>query len=236
MNKSLFRQYISKKGLAEGNINNTFRALDIRHQHSLSFREVLLGLAALEPSTAHGGTPAEMRCRYIFRYYDSDSDGLIEFEEFRALVGDIRRMKNMLVDQKLVDEDTAKSARWVTHAGHGTGWLSQTSSRCCQLKFRGTSVLFRLPSPLVGSRTPQSPTDEEFVSRTSKKQRLDQSSAFQIYDGPTGLVKSPSASSKGRFHGDGPLVLVTSSLPSRGWVVRCGCVFVQETVSEWVSE
>ena len=31
----------------------------------------------------------------------------------RYLVADIRRMKNMLVDQKLVDEDAAKSARYV---------------------------------------------------------------------------------------------------------------------------
>ena len=31
----------------------------------------------------------------------------------RQLVADIRRMKNMLVDKKLVDEDAAKSARSV---------------------------------------------------------------------------------------------------------------------------
>ena len=60
-----------------------FRAFDIHKRKFLTFKEVLLGLAALEPSTQHGGMPAEMRCRYIFRYYDKNSDGNLQFEEFR---------------------------------------------------------------------------------------------------------------------------------------------------------
>ena len=60
-----------------------FRAFDIHKRKFLTFKEVLLGLAALEHSTQHGGMPAEMRCRYIFRYYDKNSDGNLQFEEFR---------------------------------------------------------------------------------------------------------------------------------------------------------
>lgn len=52
-------------------------------RYLLSFRDVLLGLAAMEPATQHGGTPAEMRCRYIFRFYDSNNDGMLEFNEFK---------------------------------------------------------------------------------------------------------------------------------------------------------
>lgn len=44
---------------------------------------MLLGLAAMEPATQHGGMPAEMRCRYIFRYYDRNIDGQLQFEEFK---------------------------------------------------------------------------------------------------------------------------------------------------------
>lgn len=43
----------------------------------------MLGLAAMEPNTQHGGTPAELRCRYIFRYYDVDQDGLLRYQEFK---------------------------------------------------------------------------------------------------------------------------------------------------------
>ena len=49
----------------------------------LSCKDVLLGLAAMEPTTQHGGMPAEMRCRYIFRYYDVNQDGFLQFEEFK---------------------------------------------------------------------------------------------------------------------------------------------------------
>ena len=60
-----------------------FRSFDASKRGMLSWKDVLVGLAAMEPCTPHGGTPAEMRCRYIFRYYDSDGDGLLEFNEFR---------------------------------------------------------------------------------------------------------------------------------------------------------
>jgi hypothetical protein len=59
------------------------RAFDVHRRHVLTFKEVLLGLATLEPCTQHGGMPAEMRCRYMFRYYDINSDGFLQFDEFK---------------------------------------------------------------------------------------------------------------------------------------------------------
>ena len=49
----------------------------------LTYKELLHGLAAMEPCTQHGGLPAEMRCRYMFRFYDVNSDGFLQFEEFK---------------------------------------------------------------------------------------------------------------------------------------------------------
>ena len=63
-----------------------YRAFDLHRRGYLSFREILLGLAAMEPHTQHGGTPAEMRCRYIFRQYDKNSDGLLDYSEFRSVI------------------------------------------------------------------------------------------------------------------------------------------------------
>ena len=61
------------------------RAFDTYRKGLLKFRDVLLGLAAMEPCTQHGGSPAEMRCRYIFRYYDENTDGMLQYGEFRLV-------------------------------------------------------------------------------------------------------------------------------------------------------
>ena len=53
----------------------------------LTYKELLHGLAAMEPCTQHGGLPAEMRCRYMFRFYDMNSDGFLQFEEFKSVEG-----------------------------------------------------------------------------------------------------------------------------------------------------
>lgn len=59
------------------------RGFDTSRQGFLGWFETLIGLACLEPTTPHGGSPAEFRCRYIFRYYDRDCDGMLNWEEFR---------------------------------------------------------------------------------------------------------------------------------------------------------
>jgi hypothetical protein len=73
----------------------------------LSFRDFVVAVAATAPSTQHGGPCGEARCRYIFRFYDSNSDGVLEFPEFISMVGDIHRLKNLSV----VPEDVEKDAR-----------------------------------------------------------------------------------------------------------------------------
>lgn len=62
---------------------NLYRAFDIDCSKFVTYKQLLLGLAAMEPTTQHGGAPAEQRCRYIFRYYDQDQDGYLQFEEFK---------------------------------------------------------------------------------------------------------------------------------------------------------
>ncbi|KAK2170289.1 hypothetical protein LSH36_3g04007 [Paralvinella palmiformis] len=110
MNQVTFSKYLTSKGLKKERVDDTFRAFDLHRRGFLSFREILLGLAAMEPHTQHGGTPAEMRCRYIFRQYDKNSDGLLDYSEFRALVRDIRDMKQLPLDDESVEKDVIKSA------------------------------------------------------------------------------------------------------------------------------
>lgn len=43
----------------------------------------MLGMVALDSATTHGRKCGELRCRFIFRFYDRDEDGLLSFEEFK---------------------------------------------------------------------------------------------------------------------------------------------------------
>ena len=45
--------------------------------------DVLHGLAAMDPRTGHGGTPAELRCRYIFSYYNKTRSGSLNLDELK---------------------------------------------------------------------------------------------------------------------------------------------------------
>ena len=47
----------------------------------INYFELLQGLACMDPATSHGGLPGEIRCRYIFRYYDKNRDGNLDVEE-----------------------------------------------------------------------------------------------------------------------------------------------------------
>ena len=74
--KSFMKSLINICGdnnLYDNNENNLlkryFYAFDSSNRKMLNFNEFLIGLAAMEPHTMHGGAPAEQRCRYIFRYY-----------------------------------------------------------------------------------------------------------------------------------------------------------------------
>ncbi|XP_063395930.1 uncharacterized protein LOC134680697 isoform X2 [Mytilus trossulus] len=145
MSYEVFEKYMQFKGLkVDDNMTDFFRAFDLHKRKFLTFKEVLLGLAALEPSTQHGGMPAEMRCRYIFRFYDKNSDGHLQYDEFRHMVKDIRSFKNLSLDEESVEEDAVKSAKLFGAESKNKLPLGEFLQAVGQLKFRGTSVLFRL--------------------------------------------------------------------------------------------
>ncbi|CAG2194713.1 unnamed protein product [Mytilus edulis] len=145
MSYEVFEKYMQFKGLkVDDNMTDFFRAFDLHKRKFLTFKEVLLGLAALEPSTQHGGMPAEMRCRYIFRFYDKNSDGHLQYDEFRHMVKDIRSFKNLSLDDESVEEDAVKSAKLFGAESKNKLPLGEFLQAVGQLKFRGTSVLFRL--------------------------------------------------------------------------------------------
>ncbi|KAK3084884.1 hypothetical protein FSP39_020780 [Pinctada imbricata] len=144
MNKALFSKYLESKGAKQDMMDGLFRSFDVHKRKMLQFKDMLVGLAALEPTTQHGGMPAEMRCRYIFRYYDQNTDGFLQFEEFKSMVKDIRQIKGLPVDDEAVNDDAVKSAKVFGSESKNKLPQGEFLTAVGQLKFRGTSVLFRL--------------------------------------------------------------------------------------------
>ncbi|GIY24671.1 uncharacterized protein CDAR_585611 [Caerostris darwini] len=81
-----FRRFCLRSTPIDFNLFSHCRAFDLTSLGHLSLRDVLIGLAAMNPSTPHGGSPAAVRCRYIFRYYGSNNDGVLETSELRECI------------------------------------------------------------------------------------------------------------------------------------------------------
>ncbi|XP_014674733.1 PREDICTED: uncharacterized protein LOC106814873 [Priapulus caudatus] len=149
MNSATFTELFTKKGIPADKVESYFRAFDIDCSKFVSYKQLLVGLAAMEPTTQHGGAPAEQRCRYIFRFYDQDQDGYLQFEEFKMLIKDIRDIKNLPTAEDEVDQEALASAKLFEAAESSALSLSEFLTAVGQLRFRGTSLLFRLPQSIV---------------------------------------------------------------------------------------
>jgi Ca2+-binding EF-hand superfamily protein len=55
-------------------------------QKGLDVTQYLVGMAALDPCTVHAGPWNVERSHYIFRAYDANQTGLLEFSEFTDMV------------------------------------------------------------------------------------------------------------------------------------------------------
>ena len=160
---SRFKVFIEKLFKLNDNIyvnkyKSFFHAFDLHQRQVLTFSEFLIGLAAMDPQTQHGSTPAEQRCRYIFRYYifnerisflDETSAAHVismSFEQFKHLINDINLMKKLLPyeEQTLENESLNGFKVFGLASKSDVLTLADFLIGVGQLKFRGTSVLFRL--------------------------------------------------------------------------------------------
>jgi hypothetical protein len=145
LNLETFKELILRKGLESQHVIDYFRAFDSTQRNYLTFIDYLLGLAALDPNTQHGGVPAEQRCRYIFRYYNINNNQRMTFDEFKLLIKDIHKNKAQnLTGDALNDEALQMFRSFGLRSADQTLSLMDFLSGVGQLRFRGTSVLFRL--------------------------------------------------------------------------------------------
>ena len=90
----------SISGLNVHDMRSLYRAFKFNRMPYVTFHELLLGLAAMDRNTAHGGHSGELRCSYIFRYYDTDCDGKLGVNELRVMALDRLRLINVKQAQR----------------------------------------------------------------------------------------------------------------------------------------
>ncbi|XP_060801194.1 uncharacterized protein LOC106132186 [Amyelois transitella] len=150
MSPFVFSQFMVELGWQRAQCPSLFRAADVAGRGGLSFVETMLWVAALEPSTPHSGIPAEIRCRYIFRYFDSNRDMQLEYVEFKELVGAARAARQLPVDALSVARDAEVCLRALGLQPNSPLPLSEFLRGVGELRLRGTSSLLRAPRSIAG--------------------------------------------------------------------------------------
>jgi Ca2+-binding EF-hand superfamily protein len=101
----VFSKFVVDIGWPKDEVHHLFRSADMYGRGGISFREFLYFLAAIEPGTSHGGGPAELRCRYIFKYLDTDKNNLLKRDEMRNFVVLVRKARKQPLDPPKVEKE-----------------------------------------------------------------------------------------------------------------------------------
>ncbi|XP_059058130.1 uncharacterized protein LOC131851628 [Achroia grisella] len=149
MSPHVFTHFMLELGWQRTQCPSLFRAADVTGRGGLSFLETMLWTAALEPATPHSGIPAEIRCRYIFRYFDSNRDMKLEYVEFKELVGAARAARQLPVDALSVSRDADICLRQLGLQPNAQLPLAEFLRGVGELHLRGTSSLLRAPKSIV---------------------------------------------------------------------------------------
>ncbi|KAG6441115.1 uncharacterized protein LOC115443603 isoform X3 [Manduca sexta] len=149
MSLHVFTQFMIDLGWQRSQCTSLFRAADVTGRGGLSFLELMLWTAALEPTTQHSGIPAEIRCRYIFRYFDSNRDLKLEYVEFKELVAAARAARQLPVDALSVARDADVCLRQLGMQPNSQLPLAEFLRGVGELRLRGTSSLLRAPRSIT---------------------------------------------------------------------------------------
>ncbi|XP_023026420.1 uncharacterized protein isoform X2 [Leptinotarsa decemlineata] len=143
MSQRVFAKFVVELGWPKEHTGYLFNAADLNMRNGISFREFLYFLACIDPNTAHGGAAAEIRCRYMFRYYDRDRDDFLKFDEMKNIVLDLRKSKKISTDAAGVAKETAETYKAMGIPDTTPINVMDFLKAICDLKIRGTSTIFR---------------------------------------------------------------------------------------------
>ena len=146
-------------GVPVDRVPQMFYAMAVLGGPALSWDELRVGVAALHE--AHTDAWGELRCQYIFRYYDANHDGLWHDREFAAAVRDIAVAQHAgaagqapaaTIDNAVVFElAKAEAAKFSLHGPQRDIAFADLLYQVMlepdvARRFRGTSLLWRLPA------------------------------------------------------------------------------------------
>ncbi|KAM3957711.1 uncharacterized protein ACR2FA_008283 [Aphomia sociella] len=167
MSPHVFTQFMLELGWQRSQCPSLFRAADVTGRGGISFVEAMLWVAALEPTTPHSGIPAEIRCRYIFRYFDSNRDLKLEYVEFKELVGAARAARQLPVDALSVARDADVCLRQLGLQPNSQLPLAEFLRGVGELRLRGTSSLLRAPKSIAAYLLDLQERDHEVMQSAS---------------------------------------------------------------------
>ena len=140
MSRTSLIEYLCKYGVerTDSKLNNLFNAFSFYGKKFISFHELLLGLAAIDPMAPHN----ETRYKFLFRYYDSDRNAGLSKEEFKVLIKDLNKMEpEDVINQKVKEYmEKMKPNKEVSY--------DDFRKSIANLQFRGTSALCRASTQL----------------------------------------------------------------------------------------
>lgn len=145
MTKISFVEYLCKYGFErnEKKLNNLFNAFNYLSTGYLSFHEVLLGIAFIDPKIQH----MESRFKFVFRYYDCDRNGFLSEKEFRALIKDMLRTDS----DNVIDQRVKEQMRKMNATAKGVDYEAfrrSVAHKDQNFRFQGTSSLCRASTQL----------------------------------------------------------------------------------------
>lgn len=145
MSPSIFANFMQNYTTKNLKAEHLFRAADLFHRGELSFRDFLYIVIACDSSTQHCGSIAEIRSKYIFRYYAQKDLNLLQYNELESMLRAIHETRDDKFDSKMIADEVEYS---VLSIGAEIGKpidMVQFQIGVAELKIRGTSIILRFP-------------------------------------------------------------------------------------------
>lgn len=184
-----FKNYMIKYGFEtnEERLIKMFNSFNTFKNGYLSYHELLIGLALIEPNAVHG----EQRSKFVFRFYDFTNRGYLTERNLRTMLKDMYPKEgDRELDIRL--KEAMKAFKTTVVAGKRVVTYEEFYSAIGQHKFRGTSVLCRSKKIIMAA-----------ISCNIAQQNLNQKSGGKMKkERGQALFNRPGNSYEGRFRRD----------------------------------
>ncbi|KAJ3663204.1 hypothetical protein Zmor_007508 [Zophobas morio] len=140
-----FSKFMIELGWPKEDTRHLFRSADMYGRGGICFRELLYFLAATEPGTNHGGTHAEVRCRYIFKYLDVQENSVLKRDEMKNFVTMLMKSRKQALDPVNIEKEVKECYLSMQLSENHALTMLEFLRVVGELKLRGTSMIFRAP-------------------------------------------------------------------------------------------